>query len=152
GIDHLNELGIQHRDIKPENLLLVGGSIKVADFGLAKLLQHSATSNTGVMTPAYAAPEFFNGETHPQSDQYSLAVAYCLLRGGRLPFEGSPAQIIAGHCMQPPDLSMLPESERPHVARALAKQPHQRWPKCRALVKALEESRTAVYGQPVSPR
>src|SRR5262249_32798148 len=63
GIDHLNELGIQHRDIKPENLLLVGGSIKVADFGLAKLLQHSATSNTGVMTPAYAAPEFFNGET-----------------------------------------------------------------------------------------
>src|SRR5262249_3184644 len=37
GIDHLNHLGILHRDIKPHNLLLVGGGVKVADFGLAKL-------------------------------------------------------------------------------------------------------------------
>src|SRR5205823_3340037 len=41
GIDHLNALDIQHRDIKPQNLLLIGGGVKVADFGLAKLLEHT---------------------------------------------------------------------------------------------------------------
>src|SRR5439155_4226337 len=41
GIDHLNSIGVQHRDIKPQNLLLVGGGVKVADFGLAKLLEHT---------------------------------------------------------------------------------------------------------------
>src|SRR5205823_6312901 len=76
GIDHLNGLDIQHRDIKPQNLLLVGGSVKVADFGLAKLLEHSVATNSGSMTPAYAAPEFLNGQTTAQSDQYSLAVTY----------------------------------------------------------------------------
>ena len=41
------------------------------------------------MTPAYAAPEFFNDQASRWSDQYSLAVAYCQMRGGRLPFAGS---------------------------------------------------------------
>jgi formylglycine-generating enzyme required for sulfatase activity len=142
GIDHLNGLDIQHRDIKPHNLLLVGGSVKVADFGLAKLLEHTITSITGAMTPAYAAPEFFGGRTSGWSDQYSLAVSYGQLRTGRLPFEGSHLQVMAGHATQPPDLSMLPESERPAVARALAKKPEERWPSCRAFVEALAAEAT----------
>jgi hypothetical protein len=89
------------------------------------------------MTMAYAAPEFFQGQTSNHSDQYSLAVTYCQLRGGRLPFAGTPAQIVAGHLQQPPDLSMLPEAEQPAVARALAKNPAERWPNCRAFVQAL---------------
>jgi serine/threonine protein kinase len=137
GIDHLNGLGVQHRDIKPHNLLLVGGSVKVADFGLAKLLEGSCASNSGAMTPNYAAPEFFHRHTSSHSDQYSLAVGYCLLRGGRLPFEGSSAQVMTGHLMHPPDLTMLPEAERPVVARALAKKPAERWPNCRAFAEAL---------------
>ena len=137
GIDHLNSIGIQHRDIKPQNLLLVGGGVKVADFGLAKLLEHTVASNTGAMTPAYAAPEFLKGQTSSQSDQYALAVSYCQLRGGRLPFAGHHAQIMAGHLMQPPDLTMLPEAERPAVARALSKEPDERWPGCKAFVAAL---------------
>jgi hypothetical protein len=39
-------------------------------------------SHTGLMTFAYAAPEFFDGKVTPRSDQYSLAVSYCELRGG----------------------------------------------------------------------
>jgi serine/threonine protein kinase len=147
GIDHLNNMGIQHRDIKPHNLFLVGGSVKVADFGLAKVVEQKAASHTGTgMTPAYAAPEFFAGKTTPQSDQYSLAVTYCHLRNGRLPFEGSAAQIMAGHFFEKPDLTMLPEEERPIVARALGKKPEDRWPTCRIFVQSLIEASTVGHG------
>src|SRR5262249_42948974 len=96
----------------------------------------TVTSNSGAMTVAYAAPEFFNGQTSDRSDQYSLAVTYCQLRGGRLPFEGTQQQVMIGHIMQPPDLAMLPEAERPAVARALAKKPAERGPPCRASAEA----------------
>jgi serine/threonine protein kinase len=137
GLDYLHEQGIQHRDIKPQNLLLVGDNLKVADFGLARVLSHSVTSHTGSLSVAYAAPEFFEGLTSRQSDQYSLAIAYCQLRGGRLPFEGTPAQMIAGHLHRAPDLSMLPEAERPAVERALSKSPKQRWPTCQGFIDAV---------------
>jgi serine/threonine protein kinase len=140
GIDYLSTLQIVHRDIKPQNLLLVGGGVKVADFGLAKLLEQALATSSGAMTPAYAAPEFFRGEANSQSDQYALAVSYCQLRGGRLPFAGSVAELMAGHLMNPPDLSMLPEPERPIVARALAKNSSERWPDCRSFVRALEQA------------
>src|SRR5262249_20852314 len=94
GIDYLNSQGVQHRDVKPQNLMLAGGSVKVGDFGLAKVLERSSASNSGAMTPAYAAPEFIEGRLSDRSDQYSLAVSYCLLRGGRLPFEGNPTQVM----------------------------------------------------------
>ncbi len=139
-LDHLNGQGIQHRDVKPQNILLVGGGVKVADFGLAKLLEHTQASNTGHYTPYYAAPEFFNGQTSPRSDQYCLAVSYCQLRGGRTPFEGNLYQLAYAHVNKAPDLDMLPEAERVVVARALAKQPEERWPSCQAFVQALAVS------------
>jgi formylglycine-generating enzyme required for sulfatase activity len=140
GIDFLNAIPIQHRDIKPRNLLLVGGGVKVGDFGLAKLLEHTANVNSGAMTPAYAAPEFLNKQISPQSDQYSLAVTYCQMRGGRLPFTGTNAQVMTGHLMRPPDLTMLPEAERPVVGRALAKAADDRWPSCRDFILALRDA------------
>src|SRR5262249_22415697 len=113
GIDYLNEphhtvggqgaVAIQHRDIKPQNILLVGSGVKVAASGLARVIQHSQTSHSAGVTPAYAAPEFFSGYTAHSSDQYSLAVTYCQMRGGRRPFEGTPAQVVSGHLFRPPD-------------------------------------------------
>ncbi len=147
GIDFLNEprhrlggnnrRGVQHRDIKPQNLLLVGGSVKVADYGLARVLENSQAASTGSMTPAYAPPEFFHRQTSSRSDQYSLAVAYCQMRGGRLPFTGNFAEIMAGHLDGAPDLSRIPPWERPAVDRALAKNPDDRWPSCRCFIEAL---------------
>lgn len=155
GIDYLNAprhatlgregVGIQHGDIKPQNLLLVGGVVKVGDFGLAQVLEDAPTTS-GSMTPAYAAPEFFRGQSSSRSDQYSLAVAYCLLRGERLPFVGSPVEIMMGHYQNPPDLSMLPEEERTTVARALSKRPEDRWPDCRTFVEELIECGGAAGG------
>jgi serine/threonine protein kinase len=159
GIDYLNEPrpaegqphGIQHRDIKPANLLLVGGCVKVGDFGLAKVLQNTMASNTGSMTLAYSAPECINGTTSHRSDQYSLAVSYCHLRGSRLPFRGTAQQVMFGHLMNPPDLAMLPAAEQVVVARALCKKPEDRWPNCRAFVQALARAARAKPGPVAAP-
>ncbi len=151
GIDHLNGhrhdlgdgtlMGVQHCDVKPPNMLLFGGGVKMGDLGLARLLERSATGHTGALTVAYAAPEFFTKRTSDRSDQYSLAVAYCELRGGRLPFAGTPGRVMHGHAYDPPDLDMLPPEERAIVGRALAKDPAGRWPDCRAFVAELQAGR-----------
>ena len=147
-IDFLNEprhqleersgVAIHHRDIKPQNIMLIGQGVKVADFGLSCLDEPggSARSQCG-LTFAYAAPETFRRRVSAGSDQYSLAVTFCQLRSGRLPFVGPPAAVMMGHLFGDPDLSMLPEPERTVVARALAKQPDGRWPDCRSFLGAL---------------
>jgi serine/threonine protein kinase len=144
GLDFLNGQDVQHRDVKPQNLLLVGGSVKVADFGLAKILEQTRASASGSLTPAYAPPELFTHQVTRWSDQYSLAVSYCQLRGGRLPFSGNPVQLLYAHLHQAPDLSMLPtEAERAAVARALSKTPETRWPNCQTFAAQLAAAEPA---------
>ena len=146
-IDFLNDpqhgignQGIQHRDIKPQNLLLVNGVLKVGDFGLARLLSHTMTSHTGTLTLAFAAPEFFEGKTYRQSDQYSLACTFCQLATGRLPFDGTAAEIVAGHLRGTPNLQLLSEDQQAVVEKALSKKPLNRWKDCNEFVKNLEKS------------
>jgi serine/threonine-protein kinase len=130
-------VGIQHGDIKPQNILLVGDGVKVGDFGLISLLEKSVTTHGGGMTPAYAPPEFFAGQVTRWSDQYSLAVTYCHLRGGKPPPSPSatPLENATGETVR--DLSMLPAEEQPAVKRALAAVPQRRWPNCRVFVREL---------------
>ena len=143
-LDLLNlEHGLQHLDIKPRNLFLVGGHVKVADFGLvnslAELTGHNAAQlQLGAVTPLYAAPESFLCKISLFSDQYSLAVAYCELLTGKLPFTGKNfRQLMLQHTQNEPDLGDLPESDRRVVARALAKDPRGRFPSSLEFVRQL---------------
>src|SRR5437868_8337654 len=122
-LDLMNEAyQLQHLDIKPQNLFLVHNHAKVADFGLVKDLQGMMASVTGGVTPVYAAPETFDGWISRFSDQYSLAIVYQELLTGQRPFTGtSIRQLVLQHLQAVPDLSALPATDRPAIARALAK-------------------------------
>ena len=140
GLDHLIEKhNLQHLDVKPRNLFMVADRVKVADFGLVKQLERSSSSGLmGGVTPIYAAPETFSNKISKHSDQYSLAIVYVELLTGKRPFAGKNIrQLALQHMTEPPDLSMLPEADRPSVARALAKDPDERFPSCTAFIRSL---------------
>src|SRR5262249_5592107 len=128
-LDYMSEVhGLQHLDIKPENLLLLGGRLKVADFGLVKELLGSSTRITGGVTPIYAPPEAFDGKVSRYPDQYSLAIVYQEMLTSQRPFPGTTAyQLAAQHTCAPPLLGPLPPQDRPPIARALSKVPEQRF-------------------------
>ncbi len=137
-LDYLTEAKLQHLDIKPENILLLGGRVKVADFGLVKDIQERTCSMLGGMTPVYASPEVFDGRPSRHSDQYSLAILYQEMLTGVLPFPGATsAQLAAQHLHSRPRLEPLPEADRAVVARSLAKDPTQRFSCCREMVDCL---------------
>jgi serine/threonine-protein kinase len=126
---------VLHRDLKPENILLLDGdaSVKVLDFGVAKILSDRADEETalGTMTvtgmalgtPAYMAPEQLRGEpVDARADVFSLGVIAYEMLTGELPFgRGSLWEIGARQAdgMKPP---RSPHSALPsHVERALAR-------------------------------
>src|SRR5262249_52405837 len=92
-LQYAHEEGILHRDIKPENLLLdTRGRVKIADFGIAKLLGETrditlTASGTRVGTPHYMAPEQLERphEVDQRADVYSLGVVFYEMLTGELP-------------------------------------------------------------------
>ena len=123
-------VSIQHCDVKPSNLLLFGDTVKLADFGLAALMTAATMAHSPAGTPEYASPEVFRGRLSRRSDQFALAVTYCEMRSGRLPFANPPRTFRPDYFHAPPDLSILLPKERPVVARALAPAPEERWASC----------------------
>jgi serine/threonine-protein kinase len=91
-LQRAHDRGVLHRDVKPDNLMFTeGGTLKVTDFGIAKVLGGSQTVATtaGMVlgTPAYMAPEQAAGnELVPATDVYAVAVILYELLSGRLPF------------------------------------------------------------------
>src|SRR3954452_17100084 len=104
GIAHAQEHGLAHRDLKPENLLLANdGTVKVADFGIAKAYSHLTQKLTAtgmaVGTPSYMAPEqaMADGVIGPATDLYALGVIAFELLSGKPPFGGDPARLLYLH-------------------------------------------------------
>lgn len=134
---------IQHGDVKPSNLLLQGGRLKVADYGLAKALRGMIARHSGCLTVQYASPELFRGTISASSDQYSLGATYYELRTGRRVFEGSAEEVIQAQIHAPPKLDGLGGAERHVLAHALAKNPTHRWASCAQFI---GEARRAISG------
>jgi eukaryotic-like serine/threonine-protein kinase len=149
-LDHAHRAGLVHRDIKPENILLEAGHAVVADFGLA-CAQDPASSGrlttVGVTlgTPAYMSPEQAagSGEVDGRSDQYSLACTVYELLAGEPPFTGPSAQgLMRRHLHEAPRPVTalrpgLPAAVRDALARALAKEPAERYASSMAFAAAL---------------
>jgi serine/threonine protein kinase len=123
-------VAVQHCDVKPSNMLLFGDTVKLCDFGIATMMTASIMNSKPSGTPDYAAPEVFRSRLSNRTDQYALAVTYCQLRGGRLPFPGTPTSLLPTYTRPRPDLSMLPEREHEVVTRALSHMPQDRFSSC----------------------
>ena len=152
-LSRASEAGIVHRDLKPANLLVTReGTIKVADFGIAKAFDatmQAGLTPTGlaVGTPAYMAPEQAEGGAiDPRTDLYATgAIAYEMLTG-RPPFDRNlPWQaLIYKHVHEEPPRPQqvnpnLPPAFCDWIGRMLAKRPHDRPPDAATAWAELEE-------------
>ncbi len=133
-------VAMRHCDVKPSNMLLFGKNVKLTDFGLSVLATASSQAHSRSGTPAYAAPEVFQGRITERTDQYALAISYCELRGGRLPFADTPSTLARDYVRPRPDLTMLPVAERSIVIRALSPDSLDRWPSCTEFIARLTAS------------
>lgn len=151
-LDYAHQHDLLHRDVKPANILIsdtdpASRRIKLADFGIARCANDSVgltATNMTVGTVFYAAPEQLTGSViDGRADQYALAATAFQLFTGAPPFENSNAAVIIGkHLSAPPpslsqrrpDLTALD----PVLAKALAKDPRDRFDKCADFARALQ--------------
>jgi serine/threonine-protein kinase len=150
--------GIVHRDIKPENLLVTpAGEVKVADFGLARVLSAAdgldlTQDGMTLGTPLYMSPEQAEGRpVDTRSDLYSLGATVYHLLAGRPPYSGpSAVAVVMAHIKEPlvplatvrPD---LPAGLCEIVDRLLQKEPCDRFESPTALLQAVDGLETAMF-------
>ncbi|MFH1227422.1 MAG: protein kinase [Planctomycetota bacterium] len=154
GLEAALKKGIIHRDIKPSNLLVAAaGLVKVADFGLAKLIRPDkklpSLTNNGITvgTPIYMAPEQTKGdEIDHRADIYALGATFYHLVTGKTPFEGdTPLKVALKHITDPlVDPSKLNAGISPAVSqiicRMMEKDRDKRYATYEELIAALEET------------
>jgi serine/threonine-protein kinase len=138
GLGHAHSMGVLHRDIKPGNIIVTDDMrVKVADFGIARVLGSSRMTRTGriIGTLEYISPERIQGEeADPRSDLYAAGVVLYEMLTGRLPFTGTTDfELIKAHMEQQPPLlgQVLGSTSAAHwdaiIAKAMAKSPADRF-------------------------
>ena len=158
GLAYAHRQGVVHRDIKPSNLLVTrDGQVKITDFGIAKINSRTHTQ-TGLMigTPQYMAPEqYTSGVVDHRCDIHAAgAVLYELLTGSP-PFCGTPAEIMYKVCNQAPRPlssinSAVPAKLDPIVAKALEKNPANRYSSAADFQQALHSTWETISARPPS--
>ena len=159
GLHHAHSNGVLHRDVKPENILFSGtGTVKIADFGIAKSLAGDAVQRTAtgslIGTPAYMAPEQATGEQlSPLTDVYSLGVVLYELLTGQRPYRDvtEPMAQLFQHVNDDPRpmaevFPGVPPQLEAVTRRALAKDPADRPSSAEQFAVELAEATTAVLG------
>ena len=137
GIDHAHRMGIIHRDIKPANMMLTdSGSLKVMDFGIARVLGSARLTRQGnvVGTIEYMSPEAVRGlEVDARSDVYSLGILLYEMLTGRVPFDSdSEFEMMKAQVEQAPVpprtfTTSIPIEVEQAIMRSLAKKPEARF-------------------------
>src|SRR6202048_570736 len=157
-----HERNVVHRDIKPANLMLTpDDTVKVTDFGTAKILQFGTQQQTAhVMgTPSYMSPEQVKGRAvDGRSDIFSLGVLLYEILTGEKPFPGQNITTVIYKIVneEPVPPKQVNPSVHPGISavvmRALAKDPDQRYQNCREMQEDLRNYRAAgnVGGSPQS--
>ena len=150
-----HQQGVWHRDIKPANLIITTtGQLKVTDFGIARIETAALTMVTSTIgTPGYMAPEQYIGESFDHRvDLFASGVLLYRMLAGQAPFTGTPEAVMYGIMTKDtPSLSpFLPADVAafydPIVARALAKDPAQRYPSAAAFREALRHRSSDAAG------
>ena len=148
-LQHAHDKGIVHRDIKPQNIMLLAdGTIKVMDFGIARFSRSESRTITdkAIGSVHYISPEQARGNpTDLRADLYSVGVMMYEMLSGTLPFESdSPVSVaikqISEEAKPLRELNpAVPEALAAITARAMAKDPAERYPSAREMMADLEE-------------
>ncbi len=161
-LEHAHSRGIIHRDIKPQNIMVLrDGTVKVADFGIAR---QAASTNTYNLREAigsvhYVSPEQARGShIDNRSDLYSLGVVMYEMLTGRLPFVGdTPLEVALQHInsvpLPPSDyVPNIPKTLEHIVMKAMAPVPADRYNNATELIQDIERFRNDPHYQVDVPR
>jgi len=149
-LDFAHETGVIHRDVKPANVMIdAGGHAKLTDFGVARVVEpegdqaEATRAGTLVGTPSYMSPEQIQGQAiDRRTDIFSAGVLFYEFLTGQKPFEGTQwglaKKIIQDDPVWPSALMQIPPEIDRVVARALAKDPEDRYQTARRFADALK--------------
>ncbi|MFF3896404.1 serine/threonine-protein kinase [Streptomyces sp. NPDC001812] len=121
--------GLVHRDLKPGNIIMADDGPRVVDFGIARAIEGTRLTMTGVAvgTPGFLAPEQAEGlPVSPAADIFALGAVLVAAAGGSPFGDGTPASLMYRSVHHPPDLTALPPALRDTVAACMTKTPQQR--------------------------
>lgn len=139
-LDYLHSLNIVHQDVKPSNIFLArNGDVKLLDLGIARSLESGESEFSTAGTPAYMAPEQFEGKARLASDQYALGLVLYEVLVGRRPWKETDPKVLA-HLRGRGEIpkSKLSEKVEQVLTRLLCPDPEKRYPSLKDALESLK--------------